>query len=170
MVNYGPCSWNADLKCCTNTVFLAHRNPLPHWDGLWQRGQNFSIPGASDNYVHFFFSSLLWGFGLGICILPVSGLRRRTAGAQKWQQMERMEACCPRLEVCGGLFIGQLRSTLHPSPPTLLTVSQGSLALRRLLGLAKGKHSLGSEDGWGVGLGAYLSPSRCCFRLAASLY
>ena len=79
-------------------------------------------------------------------------------------------ACCLRLEVCGGLFIDPPRSTLRPSPPTLLTVSQGSLALWLLLGLAKGKHSLGSEDGWGVGLGVYLSPSQCCFQLAASLY
>lgn len=30
------------------TVFLAHKNHLPHWAGLQRRGQNFSIPGASD--------------------------------------------------------------------------------------------------------------------------
>lgn len=63
----------------------------------------------------FFFPSLLWVFGLGLCIFPVSSPGRQVAGAQEWQRTEWMRGCGTSPQ-CAKDFISPSRPTPHPSP------------------------------------------------------
>lgn len=130
MVNYGPCSWNADLRCCANNCLSCPQKSSPPLGWAPETWREFPHSRREQRLCPWLLFPSVVGFWSWHWGFPVSSPRRHVAGAQKWQLMASMEGLVASGWQCMEDFLlaraDPFFTLLHP---TVLIISQGSLTL-----------------------------------------